>query len=364
VEAAQAPQGHKTEKNAARRRSARQACIALLAALAVFIGLQIAAAVALERWLPSGIDPEYGARVQRIRRGRAADPEQTRTVVMLGSSRAYYGLQAERLDAPLSRQTGRPVSVVNFAFPGAGPLSELLTWRRLRRHGVRPQLLLIEVFPAFLSRTFPVDDTREERLPIDRLFWRDLATLDRYGTCQARPGLRRDFMEATAVAVYSHRLTLLNAVAPRLIGSEKNRTPLIERLAAGPLATNPTRQERDKMLDFARAGYRPVFRDFPIGGRNCDALRELLASCRQAGVPAALVLMPEGPAFRSWCPPETWRQIQEWVEQTGREAGAAVVNAREWMDEDDFLDSYHLLPNGADKFTDRLGREAIVPLLR
>ena len=194
---------------------------------------------------------------------------------MLGSSRTYYGLEAERLDAPLSQQTGRPVSVVNFGFPGGGPLSELLTWRRLRRDGVRPNLVLIEVFPAFLSSTFLVDDAREERMPVDRLRWHDLSMLERYGTGRARPGLRRDFMEAEAVPLYSHRLTILNVVAPRLIGSVKVKNPLIERLSPEPFPAVLPRQVRQKVLDLRVRDIRPFSTTFTLAA----ATATLCASC-------------------------------------------------------------------------------------
>jgi len=76
------------------------------------------------------------------------------------------------------------------------------------------------------------------------------------------------------------------------------------------------------------------------------------------------VLMPEGPTFRGWYSPETLHDVQVWITQLGRENAAPVIDAREWMPEDDFGDSNHLLSGGADKFTERLGREYILPLLR
>ena len=79
----------------------------------------------------------------------------------------------------------------------------------------------------------------------------------------------------------------------------------------------------------------------------------------------ALVLMPEGPAFRSWYSPEALRDAKNWVEQLGRDNDAPVIDAREWLaKEEDFTDSVHLVWDGANRFTDRLGQEIIIPLLR
>jgi hypothetical protein len=368
--------GNLLERGAARRRTARQACIALLTGAALFAVLQIAAAVALELWFPGAIDPDYGGRFWRIAQGRAAEAGHSRTVVMLGSSRTYYGLDAGALNAPLSRELGRPVTVVNFGFTGAGPVTELLMWRRLRQDAIRPDLVLVEVLPGYLSSSFPVDETSEAAMPADRLRWHDLALLERYGAGRARPRLRRDLMEAAADTLYSRRLGIVNAIAPELLSFTNTKNPLIERRSPDPFPAILSRQQLDKALayacreqldkarDSARRDYTPFLADFHLGGRGCEALRELLASCRQAHVPAALVLMPEGPQFRSWYPPETWRQIQNWVELVCREEGAPLINAREWIEEDDFVDSHHLLPRGADKFTCRLGREYILPLLR
>ena len=119
-----------------------------------------------------------------------------------------------------------------------------------------------------------------------------------------------------------------------------------------------------RRVDFARREYAPALREINPDGSAGRALRELLASCREARVPVALVLMPEGPTFRSWYPAGTLPTFRRWLEQVCPEYGAGFVDAEEWIGEDDFLDSHHLLRRGAERFTERLGREAILPLLR
>ena len=103
---------------------------------------------------------------------------------------------------------------------------------------------------------------------------------------------------------------------------------------------------------------------FRLGGHACEALRDLLASCRKEGVPTALVFTPEGPAFRSWYTPESMRDVQRFIEQLSRQYAAPIIDCREWIEEHGFLDSNHLLTDGGARFADRLGREYIVPLLR
>ena len=78
----------------------------------------------------------------------------------------------------------------------------------------------------------------------------------------------------------------------------------------------------------------------------------------------ALVLMPEGPAFRTFYPADAWRQIRGFVDTLKGEYGIPIVNARDWMAEEDFLDSHHLLPSAATVFSERLGQAGILPLVR
>jgi hypothetical protein len=347
-----------------RRTQASRALVAVLSGLAAFAALQVGAALAAEFLFPELIDPSYGALLQRIRQVRGADPEHTRTVVMLGSSRTYFGLQPDAMNGALTREVGRPISVVNAGATGAGPLTELFTWRRLHRDGVRPDLLLIEVLPAFLSRSFPIDEVCANRMSADRLRWSDLPLLQRY-IRTPRPTLRRDVALAGIGGVYNHRIGILFAVAPGLLtGQGPTDAPLVAKPGPGLMWTDPSQELRSKALAEARREYADTLQAAPAAGSGCDALRELLAACRRDGVPAALVVMPEGPVFRSWYAPETWKWIQAWLEQVAHENGAALINAREWIAEDEFMDSHHLLPRGADRFSERLGREYILPLVR
>jgi hypothetical protein len=239
----------------------------------------------------------------------------------------------------------------------------LLTWQRLRRDGVRPDLLLIEVMPPQFSREDEQQDMSEKGLPAERLSWSDLDLVQRYG---GRPWLRAGWVASLLVPVYEHRFALVSRAAPALLPYWQ-RLPAERRNDSGELVATrpiPTPEQRARALEHARQGYAPVVASLEVGGPGCSALRELLAACRQEGVRAALVLMPEGPAFRSWYSPRSWAQIQEWLTEVSREYDAPLINAREWLDEEAFVDSHHLTPIGAERFSERLGREAIVPLLQ
>jgi hypothetical protein len=129
------------------------------------------------------------------------------------------------------------------------------------------------------------------------------------------------------------------------------------------IAPDPGGVQYARALERARNEYCPGLADFHLGGPNCEALGELLALCRESNIPTAIVLMPEGPLFRSWYRPEDWTAIENYLGEISRNYRTPVINCRTWIAEQDFLDSHHLRPNGAAKFTRRLGSEAILPLL-
>ncbi len=333
--------------------------MAVLTALAAFAVLQIAAAIVLERWFPGMIDPDYGVQLAHIRRDKKG--ANGLTVVVLGSSRAYHGMATDELSESLSRELGRPVSVYNGALPGCGAITELLTWRRLQRDGVRPDLLLVEALPGFLRDDATLYELSETRMPANHLRWTDLPLLDRY-RAGTRPTLRRDVALMEAATLYSRRLGILHARFPDLLSADEAAllTP------PGPefLSDDTPLSVRAKYRGWAQRDYKIALPMINPDGSAGQALRELLASCRQTGTPAILVLMPEGPRFRSWYPAGKLSEVQHWLEQLGRDEGAGFVNAEEWIGEEDFLDSHHLLHRGAKRFAARLGREYLLPALQ
>src|SRR5262249_25720865 len=90
------------------------------------------------------------------------------------------------------------------------------------------------------------------------------------------------------------------------------------------------------------------------------AMRDLLDFARTEGYMVGVILMPEGPAFRGWYPPYARDQITAYVDELAREFAVPVIDARDWIEEDGFSDSHHMLAEGATAFTDRLSRHPVV----
>jgi hypothetical protein len=335
--------------------------MAVLTALATLAFVWVAVALYLDRRFPQVVDPVYYRRWQYLCQQGAAAPAHTPTVVMFGSSRTYEGLDAVRLGQWLTQELGRPAAAANLGIPGGGFITDLLTWRRLRRDGIRPDLVLIEAVPGLFWGDCPAE-MNDEAMPASRLCDFDVDVLTRYRG-DTRPNLRHEVAVAKASALYSRRFALTCALEPRMVPFyDDDKRPFVwpENLSFDDRDLPP--EERAKALARARKEYIHYLTEYQPA--RCEALRELLTSCREAGVPAALVVMPEGPTFRGWYAPETWPRVQDWLYEISHEFGIQVINAREWIDEEEFSDSHHLLPKGADRFSERLAREYIVPALR
>jgi hypothetical protein len=347
----------------------RRSALALVSAAALFVLAQVC--FHWLAWRLSLRDAEYASRLADLREQIEASSEPPLTVLLLGTSRSQWGVRSRLLAEQLSQQTGRRVVVGNFSMGGASPVRFLFWWERLRRQGVRPDLVLLEVLPMQLGRDDEDGDFSETMVPTRSLYWQDLSFVERFAGA-ARRGVRLAWLRQALLPCHSDRIALLRKMAPSLLSAEQavEQDPLLRGSAgAAPGETNftseVTAETRARMVGLSREGYRHRLAALEFKERPRRALRELLESCRQEGAATALLLAPEGPTFRTWCPPEVWRRVEGWVDELAREQGAAVLNARLWIDEEQqFLDSHHLLSGGARLYTQRLGRDAVLPLLR
>ena len=333
---------------------------ALLWGAVAFILGQLALAGAIEWRLPELRDPNYGHKERRLLQRLRQSPAPPRTVVMLGSSRTVYGLRGQDVERALAGPDGAPV-VFNFGLLGAGPLTELLTLRRLLWQGVRPDLLLVEVLPPVLAGQVRL--TEVEQLEPHRLWHADLLLLERY---VPEASLRPGWWARWPVPCHSHRHAILSELSPGLLplGERLDNLPAIDDSGwVGFPAFFRDPELGRQATEIAHRDYAKYFAEFRLGGPNPPALRELLDVCRQEGIPAVLVVMPEGSKFRGWYTPAAWAEVEGFLAEVSRDFGADVINAREWLPDEDFADSHHQFPEGARRFSERLAREVIAPRL-
>jgi hypothetical protein len=346
-----------------RRRVAARGQAALVWAAVAFVAGQLALAAAIECRLPQLRDPNYGQKERRLLQRLSASPAPPRTVLMLGSSRTMYGLRGQDVEQALAGPDGRPL-VFNLGLPGAGPLTELMVLRRLLRQGVRPDLLLVEVLAPVLAGQVHLAEVAHWEEEPGRLWHGDLPLAERY-----LPGvpLRAGWWAAAAVPCHSLRRAMLSALAPELLPLERQLNAFRVIDDSGWTALPHVKKEaprRRQATDRARGEYAHYFNGFRLGGPSPPALRELLDLCRERGIPAVMVMMPEGSEFRGWYPPAAWQEMAGFLTGLGRKYGVEVIDAREWLPDEEFADGHHQFPEGAVRFSRRVARQVIAPRLK
>jgi hypothetical protein len=317
--------------------------------------------VVMNWWMPQLQDPSYGNRIMPLRsRLGGGQP----FVLVLGSSRTGFGVQGMRAEEQLERDLGTRPVVFNFGCPGAGPVLQLIYLKRLLAAGIRPNLLLVEVLPPLLGGPGP-SPQEAHWLAATRLTLAELRFVERHDF--PKKLYRTDWWLGWPVPWYAHRFDVVSWASPALLpvslrqewgrgADDSGWTRLI--------ADDLSPAKRRLRVEFAQREFAAFLGSFSLCEPACRAQRELLELCRQEGIPVALFLMPEGATFRSWYPASIWAQIDAYLQGLSRTFGVPLVNAREWVPEEDFSDSHHLLPSGSAAFTDRLTREALLPLLR
>ena len=167
---------------------------AIVWSIAVFAAFQLGLAFAIEYRLPELRDPNYAIKADRLQRRWTEvrrNAEHAKLVVILGSSRTAFGVKADELEEPLSRDLGGPVVAYNMGVFAAGPVTELVHLKRLIADGIRPDLLLIEVLPPLLAGQHAVP-SESNWLPAEKLSFRasrsDVGAIERATTdCTAAP---------------------------------------------------------------------------------------------------------------------------------------------------------------------------------
>ena len=330
--------------------SRRRACAraGLLWGLALFVSGQLALTALSERWRPELSAPEFGERLKRLRRLLAEAPGRP-LVVALGSSRTSFGFRPDALPPCRCPAEQEPVAF-NFSQLGGGPLMELHCLRRLLAGGIHPRCVLVEVLCPFFHA--------ERTLAEETLFWRQLAQSER-----PRLGMPLSpwyLLRANLLARYAPRLLPRNSPARRELVCWRRCLDRAGWLRHPALPPDGYRRG----LDLARHTFAAYLAHAAIAAGPDRALRELLGVCRREGIAVLLFAAPEASELRHW--PRgaaAEKQFHAYLDGVCREYGIHWLDARSWLDDASFADGHHLLPAGAQAFTERLGRDALQPLL-
>ena len=314
------PAGHR------RRRRARAALLLLPLGMVLVIAIAWAGVEAVR---PEAIDPDYHLRRDRLRERIAENPGRPISVV-IGSSRTAMAFEPESLPDPAA-----PIVWFNMSHFGSGPVMNDVILSRLLDDGVRPDVVAFEVMPVLYV-------SENDMFLARSLTFRDLVRVRRHSP----PG-ELDFCFAR------ERLTLFR----RMSRADEPFAGVIGPRPHGGLATPiDDVTEADRVAKFAvqTGAFGVAAKSLNVRPMADRALRHSLTLCRERGITPILFHSPEGPKFRSLYDPSARARFDEYIANVAAERGARVIDARDWLDESDFMDSHHVLRRGALRYTSRL----------
>jgi Protein of unknown function (DUF1574) len=312
------------------------------------LSLQAAFSLLLPWWHP---DMEYRVRREALQ-ARIAERPADSLFLMVGSSRVSFAFDPESL-TPMSDDDGRQVLSFNFGHFNAGPTANLLTVDRLLRADVKPRWLLVEINPPLCAHDWSGF--------VQMGSWGDIQTINKYYSAKKFAGsvLRNHLL----VPWFRHRGELQKRYLDESNGEQKEFT--INRFgwwSGVPESTNSERRARDtgQQRDGFAADLSDQFQVAPVVDK---AMRDLLSLCRTEGISVGFILMPEGESFRSWYSPAAEKKLQEFLSFLTADYQVPVFDTRDWFDDSFFVDSHHMLQNGAQAFTARFQEEILRPFI-
>jgi hypothetical protein len=323
--------------------------------------LQVLAAPAVERFR----DPPYSFRRDKLKErlktleaSIAEGAPRPPLVVTIGSSRILNAVDCQSTELVLKQRLGQDVCAANFGSPGFGPLHSLVLLGRLLRDGIQPDVVVIDVLPLYLAKS------SESQLPKEQ--WIPITPADKAWLADRDIEVEVTQPDPQGLTLYHSRTDILASCMPKLLPRSRATKWVTTTDAWGGRRTPPIANQAMKTqgLELAKSTYHDTLRDFEIGEAGLSAVRVLLTECRQRRIDAVVVVMPEGPTFRSWYRTGALHELASALKCVTRECGAHLVISSEWIEEQDFWDSHHLLASGAERFSARLTREALEPVLQ
>jgi hypothetical protein len=339
-----------------RRKLARAA---VWSGVAAFLGLTVAMAVALDAVRPEWRDPEFGRKLNQLRKWQADAPRRP-LVVAFGSSRTQMGLSPAAMGFP--DEPGSPL-VYNFGYQSAQPVGVWLQFARVLDSGVKPAAVLVQLAPAELLVCEPAERECAAWAPrFSRGDIRRLAPLTKDPT-----PFRRAWVKTRLNPWATYREAVQSDLLPEW-QTERQRAWFVwektdeygfvpHSMLTVPAAVR-TRFEQD-----TRARHAGALTAFAPGTTQGPAFRDLVARCRAEGIAVAFFWAPASPAYRSWFTPASRAAVEAYGRKLAAQLGVRIFPAPEHLEDMDFADGYHLLPHGAPKYSRWLADNHLRPWL-
>jgi hypothetical protein len=318
--------------------------------LAIWAGFVALAEVRFPWWY----DREYAVRRELLHERIAEVPDRP-LLAVIGSSRIGTAFYPSDLP-PMRDADGHEVLTFNYSHHGSGPRLNLMQMHRLLRDGTQPKWLVIELVPAHV---------RYEGVQSPLAAAVDVPVLLPF---MNKSRLILEVSRLRLNAVYRNRTVFLRTFAPAFAtqagaGDDIYLGPLGDDAILSRPGAHPE-EKKDSQYELIKGMYAYQMRDLEFDPKLVAATRALLELCRGRGIPAVLLMAPEDSRFRTWYGAGVEERIQALYGGLGAEFDLPVIDARQWCPDEDFLDPHHLMPDGARRFTLRLGREVLEPLVR
>ena len=349
------------------RRSARGRK-AIIAGVIAYLAFQSTLNLAIRNDVLPVRDPVWSEKFELLQKQPAFfaagndRPNSPVRVLAMGSSRTQLAFDATSMARTVSATTGREVEAFNFGCPAAGAMTSALYFRRLLAAGVEPDRVLIEIHPGFVAPMDPPSDSPFEArwLHTYRLRPDEVELLRGFGWNVASPP--HHGWQGWLTASASYRMSLLNRYAPVMMTCPYGLTIGAKSRPDGYVRGQEMPRDRyPRALARTRLEYAPVLDNYRTGGPGTVAVADLLEQCRNHGIDAAIVLMPESSEHRVWYGTVGYRRVTEFATGLGEAFDAPVVDAREWVPDIGFADGHHLTATGATIYTNRLANEFVTP---
>ena len=346
--------------------SRRSAATAIAVGIAVFAAAQLGLGWAVDTERSPLRDPIYFDKFAQLKHHPAffaGSENRPATVLFIGSSRTLNAVDARAAGTQLTQALGQPVEAFNFGQAGAGPITNAIYLRRLVKAGVKPDFAIIEIHPTFLAGQRPDPPETRWLLPI-RLRPDELPVVRAMGFPAADPAVHGS--RGYLAPWYEYRFLMVDRYAPfflmsnaRLNGGHESDDYGFTRLVqeADP-ASKPF------LLRIALGQYAYYFQGYRPNGCGVNGLRDAIDVCKAEGIRPALALLPESKDWLGWYDPAGLRELDELTARLSAEYSVPVFDGRGWVPDELTVDGHHLAGAGADAFTARIVKEAVVPWMK
>jgi hypothetical protein len=317
-----------------------------------FLALQLALAAFLDVRHPEVFDPEFSDRLAVLSRLPPADADRP-LLFVIGSSRITTDFRPEVLPPIVAGKAH--VVPFNLSHSGSGPLLNLIVADRVFRRGYRPRWAVIEAVPALIG-------VSGQSTAISLAAGGDLPILSRYVPTWK---VGYQFVAERLGACANHRAAICRQLAPWRSAADAYDAYPLEPLGGSTwwCGADAGPEEARRRTAGVHLQYGPGLNQLALHGTPDRAIRELIARCRREGAKPLLLLTPESREFRSWYSPAANRLVNDYYRDLARSCAVPIVDARDWMVDEDFTDGQHLNLPAAVAFTRRLGRDVLTPLV-